>query len=540
MKSCYHKYKLLLILLIITPTSSKHYWWENLNYYEILGLEENPQQPQLATNLITSYHPNRRIIKKNLNIYYQRAKKTTQEIKKAYRKEAQKYHPDKARNRKEEYTARFNRIKEAYDVLIDENRRNDYEEELYYEEKVVLQERSQVLNDLELWEERPTNVYERHERGYDHNSNMPILRVHKREEFGRGRYRVWIQDFVHGHPLAPPHIVEENMNMHSDIIPYQLHNGESTKILQSSNELYRAKLTYDCELVIVRKKPLPHLKSKVVWSSRTYLVPKEENEDAPQCSFMFVNRQLIVYASDNEDQSIIWHSIPPHDNHTSSSFLVLENDGVLAIYFHSNSTHQENAFFKPNTTNTQPTKASQLWNTCYQKIQKFPLIDIYSKKTVHVLQPNMKRISNSYHKTILSLQRAVIRLTQSIYHPKADSNLLCIWSTNGCTPFPILRLVRFAFLAVQYQFIRNIQRLIHSISNRRNDYYDEDMNPIEWMSDLGKQIYRWGENTFYDLFGDEDDDDYLDEDEDYMIQVYLRNKMNRWKDVMNDRMDMPF
>jgi len=518
--------KLLFLLLLTQPTSSKHYWWENLNHYEILNLEENPQQPQLQTDLFTSYHPNRRTIKKNLNLYYQRAKHTTQQIKKAYRKEAQKYHPDKAPRKKEEFTARFNRIKEAYDVLSNDDRRGEYEEELYYEEKVVLQERSMVLNDLELWEEeeRPVKVFERHERGYDAHSNMPILRLHKREEFERG-YKVWIQDFVvHGHPvpLGPPHLVEEHMPKQN--IPYQLENGESTTILQSSNELYRAKLTYDCELVIVRRKPLPHLKSKVVWSSRTYLVPKEENEETPQCSFMFVNRQLIVYSN---DRSTVWHSSPQEGNQTA--FLVLENDGVLSIYFHSNSTESNFAFVKNNTS----TKAAQLWNTCYQKtIQKLPIIDIYSRKTVHALQPNMKRLSNSYHKTMLSLQKAVVRMIPSLYHPKGDSNLLCIWSTNGCTPFPILRFIRFAFLAVQYNFMRNIQRVIHSI---RKKEYDDEMNPIEWISDIGKQMYRWGKNTLENLF---EEDDY--EDEDYMIQVYLRNKMNRWKDTMNDRMDMPF
>merc|ERR1712151_640997 len=212
---------------------------------------------------------------------------------------------------------------------------------------------------------------------------------------------------------------------------------------------------------------------KIVWSSRT------EDEETPQCSFMFVNRQLIVYTSsssgDEEDRSIVWHSKPPPSHSledAESSFLVLENDGILSIYFHSNGTsnpyHDTTTttdnnegklsfpfFGKSNSTrniipfvNTQQrqiycTKASQLWNTCYQKaIQKVPIIDIYSKKAVHAIQkvahqtnPAVKRITNvwqeSYQKTMLSIQNAVIKLTQtSIYHPKGDNstNLLCIWS----------------------------------------------------------------------------------------------------------------
>lgn len=143
----------------------------------------------------------------------------------------------------------------------------------------------------------------------------------------------------------------------------------------------------------------------------------------------------------------------------------------------------------------------------------------------------------------------VVSKKHTIYHPKGDNstNLLCIWSTNGCTPFPILRLVRFAFLAIQYQLVRNIQGIIHSVSNRRKqrdyeEYYEEDddtesMNPIGWLSGVGRQMYRWGKYTLYDLFGNED---YEDEEEDYMLNVFLRNKMNRWKDTMNHRMDMPF
>nr|QNJ44838.1 HSP40-2 [Agasicles hygrophila] len=52
---------------------------------------------------------------------------TTDEIKKAYKKLALKWHPDKNLNNKEEATKRFREISEAYEILSDSTKRRSYD-----------------------------------------------------------------------------------------------------------------------------------------------------------------------------------------------------------------------------------------------------------------------------------------------------------------------------------------------------------------------------------------------------------------------------
>jgi len=53
---------------------------------------------------------------------------TPEEIKKAYRKLAQKYHPDKAKGNKKEAETQFKKISEAYAVLSNPEKRKEYDE----------------------------------------------------------------------------------------------------------------------------------------------------------------------------------------------------------------------------------------------------------------------------------------------------------------------------------------------------------------------------------------------------------------------------
>ena len=84
--------KLFLISLIILPILIKSEKQED--YYEILGIKKDA---------------------------------TEDEIKKAYRKLALKWHPDKNPNNREEAEEHFKKINEAYSVLSDKNKRNQYD-----------------------------------------------------------------------------------------------------------------------------------------------------------------------------------------------------------------------------------------------------------------------------------------------------------------------------------------------------------------------------------------------------------------------------
>ena len=84
--------KLFFLILIFLPIIIKSN--ETDDYYKILGIKKNA---------------------------------TETEIKKAYRKLALKWHPDKNPNNREEAEEKFKKINEAYSILSDKNKRNEYD-----------------------------------------------------------------------------------------------------------------------------------------------------------------------------------------------------------------------------------------------------------------------------------------------------------------------------------------------------------------------------------------------------------------------------
>eukprot|EP00584_Thalassiosira_punctigera_P010564 CAMPEP_0172534760 /NCGR_PEP_ID=MMETSP1067-20121228/7015_1 /TAXON_ID=265564 ORGANISM="Thalassiosira punctigera, Strain Tpunct2005C2" /NCGR_SAMPLE_ID=MMETSP1067 /ASSEMBLY_ACC=CAM_ASM_000444 /LENGTH=772 /DNA_ID=CAMNT_0013319589 /DNA_START=80 /DNA_END=2398 /DNA_ORIENTATION=+ len=123
-----------------------------LNYYETLNLES----PDTHRRPKTGKLHNR---KKRTNY---RARITNVQIKKAYRKQAQFYHPDKASRHNmttEESTSRFAEIAEAYQVLNDAVQRYDYDwellemEEEYEEERLLWEEDQRERKRMQQFEE---------------------------------------------------------------------------------------------------------------------------------------------------------------------------------------------------------------------------------------------------------------------------------------------------------------------------------------------------------------------------------------------------
>lgn len=141
----------LTLLFAISPfISAQQDTWKDWNHYQLLGLQSEDYY----------YTSGRWAIKSRRERAKERRQIQTKDIKKAYRKQAQAWHPDKIITRKkqqeqgnqqdqinnstiqqmhsidysnisvEECNARFSKIAEAYDILSDEEKRRDYDEYL--------------------------------------------------------------------------------------------------------------------------------------------------------------------------------------------------------------------------------------------------------------------------------------------------------------------------------------------------------------------------------------------------------------------------
>ena len=85
-------FTVILLLAIIVTAATK-------NYYQILGLKQDA---------------------------------SLKDIKKAYRKLALKWHPDRNKGKEEEATKKFRIVGEAYETLSDEKKRKEYDDLLKY------------------------------------------------------------------------------------------------------------------------------------------------------------------------------------------------------------------------------------------------------------------------------------------------------------------------------------------------------------------------------------------------------------------------
>ena len=153
------------------------------NYYELLNLES----PDTHRRSRTSSALNNR---KKRSTY--RSKIGTSDIKKAYRKQAQMYHPDKARNKNittQEATSRFAEIAEAYQILIDPQQRYQYDWELLeleedYERDRLILEQQQQNN-----QQRDQTI--EHQRVHQRNDDGVDASFYDRVRHGASNFNAW-------------------------------------------------------------------------------------------------------------------------------------------------------------------------------------------------------------------------------------------------------------------------------------------------------------------------------------------------------------
>lgn len=395
------------------PSESNQYDWETFDYYTILGL------PSMEEDASRS---KRRKTRANIDL---------PQIRKAYRKQAQKHHPDKAARAnnstitKEESNSRFARISEAYEVLSDSDKREDYDLWLLqcvdssrdqgransrdtswsvfdsfsdpssvFEQFFFDAQRDNLGNRGRR--EQPVRTEETQERLYDPYTGQEILRVHTTEEFepnkdGRFRYRVVVQDYVerlsrlHGweyHPVSSPVVVEEGYREEMDMLrddreqPDTLHPNEfmtkQSKPMVSANGKYYAGLTADCDLIVVSDgSNSGRSEDKVKWSSGTFVPPT-----AAECFLSLQGPYLVLALGTAEHPGqILWNSDVPDNIYLEESdmrrgrgpspvyFVQLDNDGSLVVY--SKKIVPKKSFNNDQTGSRKgkffPRKAQQMW-----------------------------------------------------------------------------------------------------------------------------------------------------------------------------------
>lgn len=160
-----------------------------LNYYELLNLEAPDTHRRPRTNTLHN--------RKKRTTY--RSKIATSDVKKAYRKQAQIFHPDKvSRHNKnvttEEANSRFAEIAEAYQVLVDPAQRYDYDWELLEMEEE--HERDRLLieeeqRELRKQEGRPDKYEGRHHDGNQNVDKEDDFSLYDKIRNGASNFHAW-------------------------------------------------------------------------------------------------------------------------------------------------------------------------------------------------------------------------------------------------------------------------------------------------------------------------------------------------------------
>eukprot|EP00531_Pseudo-nitzschia_arenysensis_P015640 CAMPEP_0116141200 /NCGR_PEP_ID=MMETSP0329-20121206/14254_1 /TAXON_ID=697910 /ORGANISM="Pseudo-nitzschia arenysensis, Strain B593" /LENGTH=354 /DNA_ID=CAMNT_0003636365 /DNA_START=336 /DNA_END=1396 /DNA_ORIENTATION=- len=195
------------------PMEPTKYDWERFNYYELLGLTDDDKgkskKKKKKKENNNNNNNNNNISRNNNNISISSNNSrnnngnnsnnnaegfSAKEIRKAYRKQAQKYHPDKQASKKmseskdesskalsmEESNARFAKIAEAYEFLLDDSKRKDYDLFLEYCHN------AEIVKDDDVHEGRLSTMLKKRFHGLFDNlvSSRDPFRVFKDVFFG--------------------------------------------------------------------------------------------------------------------------------------------------------------------------------------------------------------------------------------------------------------------------------------------------------------------------------------------------------------------
>jgi len=465
-------------------TTSTKYEWEQYDYYRVLDLPSVDQ---------STSRKKRKDVRDHID---------EQQIKKAYRRQAQKFHPDKAHKENltatiEESNQRFARIAEAYEVLKDDIKRKDYDAWL-----LNCEDRSNSFsqeNDFSegnswsfsfsnprkvfenFWDGRksqqePIRVHESREILLHPTIGKEILRVYRTEEFASNEdgiymYRVLVQDFAEQYdrffgweykPLSEATVVEEGTRSNSN---FQDDNGNQDVLavndymtprslpLVSANGQFYARISRQCELIVASKFSAPGGPDDLIkWTSRTYIPSRAGN------CFLSVQGPYLVLATGSPDNPgrILWNSANSKnidDDLSSVYFARLDNDGNLAVYKETD------------------------------KFQKSARPKAYLYKRI----PNV-------------LKDLAKRLKQDKKHSKKDNSkpyTKCIFATGtfGCNP-PARKMVHFA-----YDVRRLIERTMVNIDSALDNLWDliepeEDEDPLDVLlrvaEKAGNSITKFG------------------------------------------------
>lgn len=382
------------------PSESIEYDWELQHYYQILDLPATDEDASRSQ---------RQTVREGID---------SQQVRRAYRKQAQKHHPDKVKTKNttasvEESNARFGRISESYEVLNDPEKRYDYDLWLLdcedrqrgtaapqenawtvfesfsdprrvFEDLFFNAERDDMWNMQQRQNRHPVRVEEAQEVLYDPYSGQEVLRVYRTEEFasndrGTYLYRVSAQDYVHQygdyHPISQPVLVEEGYREELDHLRDTRERKDSlassefmtlhSQPLVSNNGKFYAGLSPGCDLIIVSDTSVSaHDEDSVIWSAGAFVPPT-----AGECFLSLQGPYLVLALGTLEHPGqILWNSdfteiVESADEIPPVYFVRLDDDGSLVVY------GQESVPFKPNvdddslfTTNpATKTRASRAW-----------------------------------------------------------------------------------------------------------------------------------------------------------------------------------